>query len=297
MTLLLLLLSPPDIWHDANALTLISIAVAIVFGIAGFSVGIFAAIYPVRRQRRKLEYWRVSDAPIVTVHETMGKKIQVLLNGKSSEQIRLYVIEVKNRENTVRSEDYFEPLTFEFDEEVIGAEILDTWPKNLIKISDRGSFLKLESKSVQLPSFPLNHGESIRLSVLLKGESKLTVRGRIDGAITEFDPEQTVPVTHDSRLSLGKATVIGFLMLLLGCTIFFLIVSNTVLINFSPIGTITIVASRSGSSRISYETPSLLLVFLLFVSFTLFSGGISLLVSALIIYLKRYIKSLGYKKP
>lgn len=213
--MLLLTSSPPDIWHDANALTLMGIVVAIIFGVAGLIVGIFAVIYPIRNQKRKIEWWCVSEAPVVTFDKTMTSRIQVLLDGKPAEHTRLRVIEVKNTGNTVRSEDYFEPLIFEFSEEVISGEVLDTGLKNPIKPSDHGSFLTLGLKSVQLPPFPLRRGEAIRFAVLLKGESKLNVRGRIDGAITEFDPLGPTVSVRAIKIRLIPV-MINVLLILLG---------------------------------------------------------------------------------
>lgn len=263
------------------------IVVAIIFGVAGLAVGVFAAIYPVRKQRREIEYWQVSDAPIVTLNDTMASRIQVLLDGKPAEHARLRVIEVRNIGNTVRSEDYFEPLIFEFDEEVIGGEVLDTGPKNPIKPSDRGSFLTLGPKSVQFPLFPLRQGEAIRFSVLLKGQSKLSVRGRIDGTITEFDPlEQTVLVTRNFRLRPGGATIYGLLMFLIGAGLLLYFSQNPL-----P-GDVQVM-------QLPYQAPEKTITgntaWLDLFGFLLAIGGILMLEMAFFIYLKPHLKTLWRK--
>src|SRR5450759_201193 len=99
---------PTDIWQDPIALAWIAIAVAVIIGVIGVAAAIFAAMYPVRKQQRKIEFLRVSDAPIVTLNKTLASRIQILLDGKPAEHARLCVIEVRNTRNTVRSEDYFE---------------------------------------------------------------------------------------------------------------------------------------------------------------------------------------------
>jgi hypothetical protein len=291
MTLLLLLLQtlslPPDIWHDPIALALIAIGVAAVIGVAGVVATILAAIYPVRKQQRKIEFWHVSEAPIATLNETLASRIQVLLDGKPAEHARLRVIEVRNTGNTVRSEDYFEPLTFEFDEEVIGGEVLDTGPKTPIKPSDRRSFLTLGPKSVQLPPFPLRHSESIRFSVLLKGESKLRVRGRMDGTITEFDPlTQTVPVTSNIRLRLRAATIFGLLMFLIGGGLQFYYSQNLLSGDLQPVVSPGIGRTEAIAGNTSW---------VLFLGLLLFVAGFSMLVYTLLTYLNPHIKALWSK--
>ena len=111
--------SQSDIWQDPYAPAWIGIIV----GAVGIAVAIWAAMYQVRKQRIKREiiYQKISEAPIVTVNNDIATRVEVLVDGKPAKGVWLLVFEVKNVESgAVKGEDYFEPLTFHFDGEVIG---------------------------------------------------------------------------------------------------------------------------------------------------------------------------------
>jgi hypothetical protein len=181
---------PPTIWNDPNALALIGIGA----GILGAIATIGATIYTVRqgRTKRKIEYQVISDAPIVTVDSTVSGKVQILFNGQPAEKTRVLVLGVRNTGNSsIHKEDYFEPLSFEFDTEVISADILATEPSTLLKPHEKKNFLVLEKQSVQFPLFPLNRRDALTVTVLLKDESAVRANGRLDqGTITKLSPSK-----------------------------------------------------------------------------------------------------------
>lgn len=178
---------PPDIWHDSNVLALMGIGV----GILGVLATVGATLYTVRqaRTKRRIDYQIVSDTPIVTVNSTVAGKVQVLFNGQLAEKTRVLVLKISNIGNSsIHKEDYFEPLTFEFDTDVISADVLDTEPPMLLKSQERKNFLKLGSQNVQFPPFPLNPRDIITMTILLKEKSAMRVIGRLDqGTITDHN--------------------------------------------------------------------------------------------------------------
>lgn len=180
--------SQSDIWHDPYAPAWIGI----MLGIIAIAVAIWSAMYQVRKQREKKEitYQRISEAPIVTVNNDIASRVEVLLDGKPAKEVRLVVFEVKNvGYSAVKGEDYFEPLIFHFDNEVVGGEVLKTKPNEFLEPSRLASFLTFKGKAVQLSACPLNPGDAITFSVFIEGEGQVDVRGRINtGEIREFDP-------------------------------------------------------------------------------------------------------------
>jgi len=92
---------------------------------------------------------------------------------------------------SIHASDYFEPLTFEFDTQVLQASVLETTPPTLINPSTLHIFLTLTPQSVQFPSFPLNPGDTVQISILLEGKGTLKVRGRLDqGTVEKLEPPE-----------------------------------------------------------------------------------------------------------
>jgi len=182
---------PPDIWHDPNAIGLMTLGV----GIAAILVAIGVGIYQVRqgRTRRKLVYQTLSNAPIVSVNSAVADQVEIDIRVKGTlvKDARLLIVNIKNAGKvSLHASDYFEPLTFEFDTKVLQASVLETTPLTLITPSALPAFLILTPQTVQLPAFPLNPGDTIQISILLEGKGSMKARGRLDqGKVVELEPE------------------------------------------------------------------------------------------------------------
>ncbi len=215
LTLVLQSVSPqPDIWHDPLLLTALGIIATLLAGL----IGAFAAYWIYRKQQVKKEitYQRISEAPIVTVNKDVASRVDVLLDGKPTKGVRLLVFEVKNvGSSAVKGEDYFEPVTFHFDGEVVGGEVLKTQPKEFLEPSQLASFLTFKERALQLSTCPLNPGDAITFSVFIEGEGKADVRGRINtGTITEFDPvKERERQQRRLKRMINIASIVGTLLL------------------------------------------------------------------------------------
>jgi hypothetical protein len=198
----------------------------IVVGVFGIAVAIWAAVYQVQKQRVKKEliYQKISEAPIVTVNSDVASRVEVLLDGKSAKGVRLLVFAVKNvGSGAVTVKDYFEPLTFHFDVEVVGGEVLKTEPGAFLDPSQFASFLIFKERAVQLSACPLNPGDAITFSIFIEGEGLPVVHGRINsGTIREFDPitEQTRKQKRLNRF-LSVTTTATLILILPGFIYFF----------------------------------------------------------------------------
>jgi hypothetical protein len=231
---------PNDIWNDPNALTLISIGVAVVLGIGGIATGIWAAFYQDRKQRlrKEITYERVSAAPIVTVNPYGAHRIKVLLDDKPAERINVLVFKVRNTGAlSVKDVDYFEPLVFDFDGQVVSGEVLETEPENLLKALP-DSFLKLKGQQVQLLAFSLNPGNAITFSVLVEGEDNVkSVLGRIDGGeVIEFNPAKEEKKRQTGiRKFRNRGALVGIALVALGSLIARYAVGDAVLTTIGAI--------------------------------------------------------------
>jgi|GEM_PF-5645168 hypothetical protein len=216
-SILFKLFSLVDIWHDQYALTLISLGSGFAFGIMGLIVGVWGAVYQVRKQRvyRELAYTVVSNGPLVGGEKFPGR-VKIFLDGQIDKNMQLIILEVKNTGTTsVKKDDYFESLHFEFDKEVVAASVTDTIPPRLISPSLLDNFPIVMFKAIELPDFSLNPDDMIRLSVFLKGKSSVRHRGRIDqGKVKEFFPQASELRNYHRRLILyGLGFLISLILL------------------------------------------------------------------------------------
>lgn len=218
---MLLAQQPPNIWQDPNAIGLIGIGVGIAAIIIGAIVTIAASIYQVRqaRTKRKLEYQIISNAPIVTVNKAVTGRgnIEILLDGKPIKNARMVILQIKNTGNTsIKKDDYFEQIKFEFSSKIINADILETEPANLIPPEDIKNFLTLDSQSIELPPISLNRQDSITISTILEGKTIMNVRGRLDqGIVAELQP----PKRLSPLFSLGIGMLTTLILWLIGSAV------------------------------------------------------------------------------
>src|SRR2546430_14647137 len=106
---------PPDIWHDPNAIGLMSLGIAIAAIVIGAAVAVAIGVYQVRqgRIRRKLVYETLSNAPLISVNSAVANQVEidVRVKGTLVKNARLLVVNIKNAgKASIHASDYFEPL-------------------------------------------------------------------------------------------------------------------------------------------------------------------------------------------
>ena len=168
-----------------------------------------------QRSRKELAYTTISNTPIINVNKMLEGKIEIRFDNNPIKDAKLIVMRVWNSGKTsVRREDYFEPLKFEFEKGLIlSADVVETHTKDLLDSRDLTTFLKSKGNVVELPEFPFNPGDSISFSILLSGSGTFQKSGRLDqGAIAYYDEQKATSV----RSAIGKFNdyLFWFLMVL-----------------------------------------------------------------------------------
>jgi hypothetical protein len=210
---ILLSASPPDFLQNpvfqftANAI--IAIAAIVVTSI----VSIW--IYKRQQRRKELSYDVISEAPVISIRESVANRVKVEFDGQPVKEVTLVVLKVMNTGNTaIKKDDYEEPLAFVFKGRgVVSSEVVETEPDDLIDDTARKIFLQVPASSqefLEFPKFLLNPKQSITFSVLLDGsKGEITKRGRIvDGEIKQVQKSGVGRGTAVFNLIAGLAVVV-----------------------------------------------------------------------------------------
>lgn len=179
-----------SVWQFLSGIgAIIAIPIAVIATIIAFLA------YRQQHQRKEITYEIVSDAPIISVNKALEGRIEILLDKNPVKNARLLIMNLRNSGNvSIRHEDYFEPIKFEFQKTtIISTDIIETQPQGLLDPQSLKTFLKVGANFVELPPFPLNPRDSIGFSILLSGSGKFQRRGRLDqGNITNLNKYQSI---------------------------------------------------------------------------------------------------------
>jgi hypothetical protein len=195
----------PDFWHDPFGQFITTNAVTFGSSLTAAIIGATIAIWIYQRQRSKKEisYQIISDAAVLSIHQTLANRVKIELDGKPVKEVTLVVFKVSNTGNTaVDDKDYKESLTFTFStRKVISSEVVETEPKDLMDDATRKIFIPLPALGqdfIEFPKFLLNSKQSVSFSVLLDGaEDEISKKGRIiDGNIIQLTPEKELPAIY-----------------------------------------------------------------------------------------------------
>jgi hypothetical protein len=192
--LLLSTTTTPDFWHDSFGQFITNVVVALACAIIGGVIAIW--IYQKQRNKKVISCEIISDAPVLSIHQTIANRVKIELDGNPVKEVTLVVFKVSNTGNTaVDDKDYKEPLTFTFStRKVISSEVVETEPDDLIDETSRKTFIPLPTPGqdfIEFPNFLLNSKQSVTFSVLLDGaKDEISKKGRIiDGNIINPDEE------------------------------------------------------------------------------------------------------------
>jgi hypothetical protein len=132
-----------------------------------------------RRDRKKLTYDILTNAPVVSVQKDVRQDIRVLYKDQPVAAVNLFVLRLANEGNTdFAKQDFEEPITFKAadGDRILAAEVVKVDPPNL-----KPTLMYTEADATLAPML-LNHGESVTLKFVTSGAGQeLTVAGRIKG--------------------------------------------------------------------------------------------------------------------
>lgn len=148
-------------WNDPAWIGIYVGIIAIVVG----GIVSFAIYWRQKDQNRKeITYSVISATSILSVHEEIKGKIEVLYDGKPVDNVRLIILGIWNSGNIpILPSDYLEPIRLDFgkETEILDVQILETTPSNM-NVS-----LKWDNEIVKLEPFLLNKKEVVNFKVLL----------------------------------------------------------------------------------------------------------------------------------
>lgn len=180
MILTFLLSSPPpqsNFFND-NFWQLIAVIISLV----GIITSIFVSLVTYRQQRtqKALTYDVISDTPIASIRKSLGNKVEVFFESKKVDELRLVIIKLWNSGNVaVSPDDYFEPISFNFEKsQILDCDIVEEVPEEI------NASIQFDENQVTLKSTFLNPKDTITIKILLDGAmGKINVRGRIVNAV------------------------------------------------------------------------------------------------------------------
>jgi hypothetical protein len=131
------------------------------------------------RNRKVLFCEIVSDIPLFNVQQGFQHRVQVLVDGKSVQNVHLVIMKVVNSGRVpIDEKDFIIPVSVSFGEksETLTAEITNVFP------SDLPAKIIYEKRCVTIEPLMLNRGDAITIQVLVsKLSNPIRITGRVKG--------------------------------------------------------------------------------------------------------------------
>jgi hypothetical protein len=146
--------------------------------LAAAAIGVTLALFLIARRRKRLSY-ELSVTRVLSVHEAVKGKVQILFGGEPVRDVALILVDLFNSGNEpIKADDYERPVRFSLGHgTILSAEVVRVKPKNL-KLVMTG----FERSSVVLEPLLLNAGDSITIKLLVNEfGGEFSVDGRIAG--------------------------------------------------------------------------------------------------------------------
>lgn len=131
------------------------------------------------RQRKALSFETLSLTPLVTIHDDVDGRVQVMLDGEPVQDVQLALIKIINSGNVpIEASDYEHPVTFIVNEgaQILSVGMTEAFPKT-IKTS-----INHNETSVIIAPLLLNGGDFIKFKILAANfNGKISADARIKG--------------------------------------------------------------------------------------------------------------------
>jgi hypothetical protein len=169
-----------SILRDPMARTILAV-VAICVTVSLFLLG--------QRLRRKSLTYSISETRVLSVHEEVKGRVQILFDGAPARDVRLFMITVKNSgSEPIRAEDFERSLGFRWEDpaQVLTADLVSARPTSLRPV------IKTGASEIGLEPLLLNGGDWLQIKALVNESGAHSVDGRIVG-VKELKQETVDP--------------------------------------------------------------------------------------------------------
>jgi hypothetical protein len=157
--------------RDPMARTVLAV-VAICVTVSLFLLG--------QRLRRKALTYTISETRVLSVHEEIKGRVQILFDGAPARDVCLFMITINNSgSEPIRAEDFERPLGFQWEgpAQILTADLVSARPTSLRPV------IKTGVSEIALEPLLLNGGDWLQIKALVNesGAGACSVDGRIVG--------------------------------------------------------------------------------------------------------------------
>jgi hypothetical protein len=182
-----------------------------VLAVLAVCVTVSLFLWTQRQRRKALSYW-VEETRVLSVHEEVKGRIQILFDGTEANDVSIVKIKVKNTGGEpIRASDFDRALRFQWDKSarILLAEIVNARPLNLrpAVTSDVSEFV--------LEPLLLNRGDWIEIKVLVSQGGSFSLDGRVVGIPQIRKQENGDPVLR-SLLIMALCLAVFLVLILAG---------------------------------------------------------------------------------
>jgi len=131
-----------------------------------------------QRLRRKALSYTISETRVLSVHEEVKGRVQILFDGAPARDVCLFMITIKNSgSEPIRAEDFERPLGFRWEgpAQVLTADLVSVRPTSLRPV------IKAGVSEISLEPLLLNGGDWLQIKALVNESGPHSVDGRIVG--------------------------------------------------------------------------------------------------------------------
>ena len=146
-----------------------------------------------QRQRRKALSYSVEETRVLSVHEEVKGRIQILFDGTEANDVSIIKIKVKNTgAEPIRASDFDRALRFQWDKSVriLLAEVVKARPLSLRPT------VTADVSDLVLEPLLLNRGDCIEIKALVSQGGAFSVDGRVVGIPQIKKQEKAEPIVR-----------------------------------------------------------------------------------------------------